>query len=193
MLVAQGATPSEILQSLSADHPLITPAYKQPVARSLACAQPVRRYLSAYLWACVHIPSHTRKRRQVVSRSQTRLDWVVHIVLQSIALERPAVRSTSSQRLSASHAEAIARVADGCATIADSVRADVGGDGRFGLALATLHDPPAFEGSASSLARNEASALGLAATATRSAVLLSGPVLVPHSTAAQVSQELCVA
>ena len=143
MLFAQGATPSEILQSLSADHPLITPAYKQPVARSLACAQPVRRYLSAYLWACVHIPSHTRKRRQVVSRSQTRLDWVVHIVRQSIALERPAVRSTSSQRLSSSHAEAIARVADGCATIADSVRADVGGDGRFGLALATLHDPSA--------------------------------------------------
>ena len=74
MLFAQGATPSEILQSLSADHPLITPAYKQPVARSLACAQPVRRYLSAYLWACVHIPSHTRKRRQVVSRTDEILD-----------------------------------------------------------------------------------------------------------------------
>ena len=45
-----------------------------------------------------------------------------------------------------------------------------------------------LEGSASSLARNEASALGLAATATRSAVLPSGPVLVPHGTAAQVSR-----
>ncbi len=57
-----------------------------------------------------------------------------------------------------------------------------------GLGVDSMAWARCSEGSASSLAHNEASALGLAATATRSAVLLSGPVLVPHGTAAQVSR-----
>ena len=68
-----------------------------------------------------------------------------------------------------------------------------GGGEMYGLGADSMAWDRFSEGSASSLAHNEASALGLAATATRSAVLLSGPVLVPHGTAAQVSQSLCVA
>ena len=68
-----------------------------------------------------------------------------------------------------------------------------GGGEMDGLGVDSMAWARCSEGSASSLAHNEASALGLATTATRSAVLLSGPVPVPHGTAAQVSQELCVA
>ena len=70
MLFAQGAPSSEILQSPSADHPLITPAYQQPDARSLKRAQPVRLLLFVCISLGVSAYTHwcTRLRQQVESR-----------------------------------------------------------------------------------------------------------------------------
>ena len=70
MLFAQGAPSSEILQSPSADHPLITPAYQQPVACSLKRAQPVRLLLFVCISLGVSAYTHwcTRLRQQVESR-----------------------------------------------------------------------------------------------------------------------------
>ena len=81
----------------------------------------------------------------------------------------------------------------GCGGCVDGDVGGAGGGEMDGLGVNSMAWARCSEGSASSLAHNEASALGLAATATRSAVLLSGPVLVPHGTAVKVSQSLCVA
>ena len=59
MLFAQGATPSKILQALSADHPQITPADEQPVRRSLKRAKPVRLLLFVCITLGVSAYTHS--------------------------------------------------------------------------------------------------------------------------------------